>query len=214
MFSRTKLFVASIAIGLSLCLLPSISYAETYHTVKPKDTLWSISRTYGVEESVIRELNNLQDDLIYPGQKLQITMDDSNVVLEGEAKSNCTPVDDLCQQILNYAQTLIGVPYRSNGSSPAGFDCSGYTNYVYKQFNIILPRTSGGQYKFGKPVSAKEAKPGDLVAFGSNGRINHVGIYMGDGRFIHSSSSRGITISRLHDSYWGPRLVGYSRVVE
>lgn len=212
MFFRTKLFLTLTVIGFLFCLMSSVSYAATYHVVQPNDTIWSISQIYGVNTSAVRELNNLQDDLIHPGQKLLICSDssDNNVTLARNTKSDN---NDLGCRIIEYAKTLIGVPYRSGGSSPAGFDCSGYTNYVYKQFNINLPRTSGGQYNCGKPVSANEAKPGDLVAFSSGSRINHVGIYIGSGNFIHSSSSRGITISSLNDSYWGPRFVGYSRVI-
>lgn len=218
MSSRTKLFIASMVLEISLCLLPGISYADTCHIVEPNDTLWGISKTYGVKENVIRELNNLHNDLIHPGQKLVISKDGNRGVNNRKVNNrgqiaSRSGNNNLANRILSYAKTLIGVPYRSNGSTPAGFDCSGYTNFVYKQFNIKLPRTSGGQYKFGKPVSASQAKPGDLVAFKCNGRINHVGIFMGNGKFIHSSSSRGITVSRLHDSYWGPRFLGYSRVI-
>lgn len=202
-----------MALGISLCIIPGISYADTCHIVEPNDTLWGICQTYGVKENVIRELNNLQNDLIHPGQNLVISKDNATEANNKVQNTSHSGNNNLANQILNYAKTLIGVPYRSNGSTPAGFDCSGYTNYVYKQFNINLPRTSGDQYKFGKPISANQAKPGDLVAFRCNGRINHVGIFMGNGKFIHSSSSRGITISRLRDSYWGPRFLGYSRVI-
>jgi peptidoglycan endopeptidase LytE len=114
---------------------------------------------------------------------------------------------------LDYAKTFIGTPYRSGGSSPKGFDCSGYTSYVYKNFGIDLPRTAADQYNYGQVVSAAEAKPGDLVAFKSGGSISHVGIYMGGGKFIHSSSSRGIMISEVYDSYWGKKVLGFSRVM-
>lgn len=217
MFSRTKLFVASMAVGISLCVLPSVSYADTCYTVQQGDTLWRIAQNHEVKEDTIRVLNNLHSDLLYPGQKLVISKDgDKDKKLETVQSTPLPQVsenNERAEQILNYAQTFIGIPYRSGGSSPSGFDCSGYTSYVYKNFEINLPRTAAAQYNFGRAVSASQAAPGDLVAFRSNGYISHVGIYMGNGKFIHSSSSKGIMISRVHDSYWGPRLLGYSRVI-
>jgi len=203
--------------GVLFFLLPGNSYADTSHIVKPGDTLWKISQTYNVKTDIILELNNLHSDLIYPGQKLLIVKD-NNTEIDTEIDTNAqsfTPLEDnnLVSQLLNYAKTFIGTPYRSSGSSPGGFDCSGYTSYVYKQFKIDLPRVSKDQYKFGKSVDASQAKPGDLVAFTSNGRINHVGIYIGNGEFIHSSSTQGVVISKINDPYWGPRFSGYSRVV-
>lgn len=218
-----------MAMGILLCILPGISYAATYHVVKPNDTLWSISQTYGLKVDDISKLNSLQSELIYPGQKLVVSnnIDDGNAMDNNTAAElNPQPVlppenivlpsedEGIACQILEYAKKFIGTPYRSAGSSPAGFDCSGYTTYVYKQFNINLPRTSRDQYKFGKAVCASEAKPGDLVAFASSGRVHHVGIYMGNGEFIHSSSKEGIVISKTNDAYWGPRVAGYRRVIQ
>ncbi len=222
MFCRTKLLLSLVAMGILLCILPGISYAATYHVVKPNDTLWGISQTYGLKVDELSKLNNLQSELIYPGQKLVVSnnIDDNNVAVDNNTAVELNPQPvlppedkSIAGQILNYAKIFIGTPYRSAGSSPVGFDCSGYTTYVYKQFNINLPRTSRDQYKFGKAVCAGEAKPGDLVAFASNGRVHHVGIYIGNNEFIHSSSKEGIVISKTNDPYWGPRLAGYRRVI-
>jgi len=219
MFNKVKLFLSLIAVTILFCILPRISYAETYHTVEPKETLWGISRIYGITVDKLMELNNLESDLIFPGQRLLISKDP----VEGENVAQDNVIDeeikddedkDLASQIIDFAKTLIGTSYKSAGSSPEGFDCSGFTSYVYKQFNIELPRVAQDQYYFGKAVSANEAKPGDLIAFAYKGYIHHVGIYIGNGEFIHSSSNDGIVITKTNDSYWGPRILGYCRVLE
>ncbi|HHY41545.1 MAG TPA: peptidoglycan endopeptidase [Thermoanaerobacterales bacterium] len=186
--------------------------------VQPKETLWRISQIYGLTVDELFQLNGLNSDLIFPGQRLIVSKDDAtdeNVEESSAADEEVVVEEDsLASQILDFAKTFIGTPYKSAGSSPGGFDCSGFTSYVYKQFNIDLPRVAQDQYNFGKIVSSSEAKPGDLVAFAQNGYIHHVGIYMGNGEFIHSSSTEGVVITKTNDAYWGPRLLGFSRVLE
>lgn len=92
-------------------------------------------------------------------------------------------------EIVAYAKSFLGTPYVHGGSSPKGFDCSGFTQYVYAHFGGSLPRTSAGQYGTGDYVEKSQLKPGDLVFFTSSSRISHVGIYVGGGSFIHSPQS-------------------------
>ena len=219
MLNRAKVPISIIAVAVVFCiLLPGICYAASYHVVQPKETLWGISRIYGLTVDELCKLNNLQSELIFPGQMLIVGKDDGNVetIVEGNESEEQTAdeVNDLVGKILEFAKGLIGSPYKKAGSSPKGFDCSGFTSYVFKQFNIELPRVSGDQYNFGKAVSADEAKAGDLIAFTNKGRIFHVGIYLGNGEFIHSSSSQGVVITKTSDTYWGPRLLGFCRVLE
>jgi cell wall-associated NlpC family hydrolase len=109
---------------------------------------------------------------------------------------------------------LIGTKYKSGGTSTNGFDCSGFTSFVFKTFKISLPRTSGEQSKVGKKVAKDDLQAGDLVFFNTNGRgVSHVGIYVGDGKFAHASSSKGVTISGLSDSYYVNRYMGARRVM-
>ncbi|MFY9440619.1 MAG: LysM peptidoglycan-binding domain-containing C40 family peptidase [Tepidanaerobacteraceae bacterium] len=218
MVNRAKVLISLIAMAVMFCMLPGISYAANYHVVQPKETLWGISRLYGLTVDELFRLNNLQSDLIHPGQRLLVSkdeaegenFDESHAATEEAAEEE----KDLATQIIDFAKTFIGTPYKSAGSSPGGFACSGFTSYVYKQFDIDLPRVAQDQYHFGKAVSSEEAKAGDLVAFAHNGYIHHVGIYMGNGEFIHSSSTEGIVITKTSDIYWGPRLLGYCRVLE
>ncbi|WP_405105945.1 C40 family peptidase [Paenibacillus sp. FSL K6-1217] len=108
----------------------------------------------------------------------------------------------------------IGTKYVSGGVSTNGFDCSGFTMYVFDKIGINLPHQSGSQYQMGSAVSRDEMRPGDLVFFNTSGKgVSHVGIYVGDGEFAHASSSRGVTISSLSDSYYVNRYVGAKRIM-
>lgn len=108
----------------------------------------------------------------------------------------------------------IGTKYVSGGVSTNGFDCSGFTMYVFDKIGINLPHQSGSQYQMGTTISRDNLREGDLVFFNTSGRgISHVGIYVGDGKFAHASSSKGVTISSLSDSYYVNRYVGAKRIM-
>jgi peptidoglycan hydrolase-like protein with peptidoglycan-binding domain len=115
--------------------------------------------------------------------------------------------------ILSTAKGLIGVPYVWGGTTPSGFDCSGYTGYVFAKNGITLPRNSGDQYRTGTPVAYSSLIPGDLVFFSLNGSgtVSHVGIYIGGGEFINATTGKGVTISSF-TSYWTNAYVGARRV--
>lgn len=109
---------------------------------------------------------------------------------------------------------VIGVSYKSGGTTAKGFDCSGFTSYVFKKLGLTLPRSSVSQYKVGTAVPKSQLKAGDLVFFNTSGRgVSHVGIYIGGGKFAHSSSSRGVTITAINSSYFGKRYIGAKRVM-
>ena len=121
------------------------------------------------------------------------------------------------QQIANYAKQFKGYSYVYGGSSPSGFDCSGFTSYVYAQFGYKLNRTASGQLSNGKAVSKSQLQPGDLVLFrkaGSSKAATHVGLYIGGGQFIHASTpSTGVIISSINSSYYQGCFVGARRIV-
>ena len=106
-------------------------------------------------------------------------------------------------QLFSSIDDLLGTHYRSGGTTPEGFDCSGFVQYLYKQnFRILLPRTSGELALLGTMVPKKELQPGDLVFFSSDGsRVDHVGIFIGDNRFAHASTG-GVSINKLLDQYY------------
>ena len=108
----------------------------------------------------------------------------------------------LGRRIVASSMQYLGVPYVFGGTTPNGFDCSGYVRYVFANAGIYLPRTADAQYECGYPVSTAELVPGDLVFFSTyEAGASHVGIYLGDGNFINASSSRGVSIASLYSSY-------------
>lgn len=110
------------------------------------------------------------------------------------------------------AMRFLGVPYSFGGTSSSGFDCSGYVQHVFAMLGLRLPRTADAQYEVGQRVA--QVEPGDLVFFQTySPGASHVGIYVGNGNFIHSSSSHGVTVSALRDSYWSARYLGAKRVL-
>ena len=119
-------------------------------------------------------------------------------------------------QVVEYAKKYLGYKYVAGGSSPKGFDCSGFTTYVFKHFGISLNRASKGQIKNGVAVEKSKLQAGDLVIFNneSNSAIGHVGIYIGSGKFIHAANKKeGVTITELSMSYYSKRYVGARRVI-
>ncbi len=118
-------------------------------------------------------------------------------------------------KILAEAQKYLGTPYVYGGASPSGFDCSGFVYYVLKQFGLSPYRTPADQYKMGTSVSKAELKPGDIVFFAGTyaSGISHVGIYAGNGQFIHSPNSRStVSYSDLSSGYWANHYYGARRV--
>lgn len=118
------------------------------------------------------------------------------------------------EQIVAFAEQFLGTPYVWAGSSPSGFDCSGFVSYVFKNFGYTVNRTAASMYTNGVAVDKSELQIGDAVFFASSSEsIGHVGIYIGDGEFIHSSSGCGyVTISGLDESYYSRMYVGARRI--
>ena len=113
--------------------------------------------------------------------------------------------------VLAYAMQFVGYPYVYGGSSTSGFDCSGFTQYVYKHFGVTLNRTAAAQSSNGTAVSRSNLQPGDLVMFGSP--INHVGIYAGGGRIVHAANpSRGVTTDTINSGYYNTNYVCARRI--
>lgn len=109
-----------------------------------------------------------------------------------------------------------GTRYRSGGQTPAGFDCSGFVRFMFdKVFNMSLPRSSNEMSAMGNKVSRDDLQPGDLVFFHSKSqRINHVGIFIGNDTFVHSSLTKGITEDQLQHEYYEKRFAGAVRLLE
>lgn len=117
-------------------------------------------------------------------------------------------------RLIAVARQYIGTPYYYGGTSPSGFDCSGFTQYVFSQVGINLQRTADAQFGQGRQVDSNTLKTGDLVFFSTyEAGPSHVGIYIGSGRFIHSGSSTGVTVSSLSDGYWRGNYYGATRIL-
>ncbi|MFD1031869.1 C40 family peptidase [Metaplanococcus flavidus] len=117
-------------------------------------------------------------------------------------------------QLVSTAQQFVGTPYKWAGTSPSGFDCSGYIQYVFAKNGVSLPRTTSQMYATGTAVSKSNLQVGDLVFFNTTGRgVSHAGIYVGSNNFIHTSSSKGVMVSSINDPYyWGSKYIGAKRV--
>lgn len=126
--------------------------------------------------------------------------------------AKAVPASGNGSSVVATANQYIGSKYVYGGTTPSGFDCSGFTSYVYKQYGVNLNRTAAGQYSNGVAVSKSELQPGDLVMFGKSG-INHVGIYVGGGKMVHAANpSRGVTTDTINSGYYGTNYVGARRV--
>lgn len=115
--------------------------------------------------------------------------------------------------VLRTAEEQLGTPYRFGGTGPQGFDCSGLAQFAYRSAGIAIPRTAAAQRRAAEPVSPGALQPGDLVFF-ATGRdgVDHVGIYAGDGRFVHApASGRVVSFADLDDPWYAARFVGAGR---
>ena len=198
-----------LAVGLLLSSSTVTTFAATPYTVKSGDTLWKISQKTGVSARNLATYNNLSNlNILRVGEKLQIP----------------TFSDLKREHVVNYAKTFLGkVPYVYGGSTPRGFDCSGFVQYVYSKEGISLPRISSDQATVGAYVPASKLKAGDLVFMADTSstaakRLNgvtHVAIWLGNDSMIESSSAANNVII-VHNvwlnpyykaHYWGARDV-------
>jgi cell wall-associated NlpC family hydrolase len=135
------------------------------------------------------------------------------ILMEKNIKGNNENTQDKAKQITDAAKSFIGVPYKFGGTTPKGFDCSGFVQYVFDKRKITLPRAADAQYKVGKVIMQKDLQQGDLVFFSTYEKgASHCGVYLEQGKFIHASS-HGVMISRLDESYWKTRYLGARRVI-
>jgi cell wall-associated NlpC family hydrolase len=118
--------------------------------------------------------------------------------------------------IVSQARMHAGIAYRPGGASPAGFDCSGFVQYLYSQAGVALPRTAEAQFDAGRSLRPRDIAAGDLVFFRTDGhRVSHVGIATGDGGFIHAPNARSrVRVDRLDAAYWADHFAGARRIVE
>ena len=118
------------------------------------------------------------------------------------------------QQIATSALSYVGCAYLYGGTTPDGFDCSGFVQYVYSVNGISINRTANAQLADGYEVSYEAMQPGDLIYFGSDGTVTHVGLYVGDGNFVHAQNTEtGVVVTNLSESYYANRFMYALRIV-
>lgn len=230
MVSKRNLLVLLLSCVLVLLLVP-VALASSTYTVKNGDSLWSIARKNNTTVDKLIKLNNLKSDLLQPGMRLTVSSQASSSYTATPSRAAVTqkvvyqPVVSRSgsgvtgQDIIALAAKYLGTPYHYGGASPGGFDCSGFVGYCYKQYGYSLPRTAAGMAGVGTVVSRDNLQCGDVILFqgtaGSYG-ITHVGIYVGSGQFIHSSSTngRGVVYSTVNDGYYLAHYYGARRIID
>lgn len=218
---------------------PSQNMAGAYHIVKKGDTIYKIAKRYSLSESDIKEMNNLHSSKLKIGQKLVVYKDTKpthsaslNKTLDAEANfelkgieediayNSFTDAEDISKmsikdRIVAFAKKMLHLPYRFGGNSLMGIDCSAYVQKVYSRVGIDIPRSAREQFKVGESVEKEKLSVGDLVFFRTYASFpSHVGIYLGNNLFIHSSSkSKKVTIDSLDTPYYVKRFIGAKRLI-
>ena len=181
----------------------SESLLSTTKTATSRGTLTSREQEIANTTSANTDNSNKTNSKSNTSQNTTSSSTESNTTTSDTTAGNGT-------NVVNYAMQFLGNKYVYGGTTPSGFDCSGFTQYVYKHFGVNINRTAAAQYSNGTAVTDLQA--GDLVMFGKSG-INHVGIYMGGNTFIHAAnSSRGVTTDTLASGYYKTNYVGARRI--
>lgn len=204
-----------------------------HHKITKSDCLWKIAKKYNVSVKEIKIVNNLKTDLLKIGKILQIPvktkqiitnkkLDNKKYVVDKKEQisyekildSNLEGISSDKKKLIILARQYLGVRYRWGGTTSRGFDCSGFVYAMFRKIGINLPHSSSAQFKIGKPIKLKDLKPGDRVYFHTYRRgASHAGIYIGNGFFIHASSTGGrvVKISSLYERYYSKRFLGGRR---
>jgi len=195
---------------------PSVKEAQA-PIIPPLTDSAEIARTRARAQAVMDSI-----DLVRSG--VTVAKPDEGIRTSESVFPHPEPPRELVDELLDYAKTFIGVPYRLGASGPERFDCSGFTSYVFREFGYDLPHNSTMQFRDCVPVeSFSELRKGDLVFFGARNNIRnigHVGIVVdvdlerGMFRFIHASSSNGVEIQRSTSPYFMMRYMGAGRVLK
>ncbi|UUV20453.1 C40 family peptidase [Paenimyroides aestuarii] len=197
-----KNLALTFATLIAVCLTTEVS-AQTAKKTTTVTTTSQKAKEEATIANINKKMNAIDDELDKPSKKV-------------ERKKYCY----LTEQLLNVANDYQGIRYQWGGMSRSGMDCSGFVKSAFDQFNINLPRTSREMASRGERVAASEAKPGDLIFFKNGGSrvINHVGIVIevngDDIKFIHSATSKGVSINSTKEAYYSRGFVQINRVYD
>lgn len=191
--------------------------ADYVTSIQPPVTMYATSklnlRDGASTDANIIDTVSVGDELAITGEAVDgwytVTYGDITCYASADYVSDTKPdvSSSTSSSIASYALQFVGCSYRYGATGPSVFDCSGFTRYVYAHFGISLVHSAAGQAGYGTAVSKSELQPGDLVFFYSP--ISHVGIYIGNGQFVHASNSRtGVIVSNLNDSYYSSHYAG------
>lgn len=194
------------------------------HEVQRGQTLWAVSKLYGTTVEALVQANGLEGTELKAGQTLLIPVHPDTISVWVQVRTeDGTPawvqrrhlmLGSLepagRERVLDLARKFTGVPYRWGGQSPNGADCSGFVHEVFRLAGYSIPRMADQQYEDAEEVETPA--PGDLVFFSTyEPGPSHVGIYVGEGRFVHASSSQGVSEASLDEDYFKERFLGARR---
>jgi peptidoglycan endopeptidase LytE len=193
------------------------------YRVKRGDTVENVAMKFGIEGDDILESNNNLSRRLSPGKVLLIPRKEDSETEDDFVDLSTRTLkpwksDEERYMLVKVAKSFMGAPYRYGGESLRGLDCSAFVKKIYDIFDVQLPRIARDQYKTGPRISREELSVGDLVFFKTKRYAKyptHVGIYIGEGNFIHSSSTRariGVTIDSLQTDFYNRAYIGATRV--
>ncbi len=221
MNGRLKRFLVGVMVGSTLfCVVPKAD------TLTGNEEVVQESDNEGICETIYSRIADGRGIIdVLNGEELGIRASigvdtPPRGITKGSNMKNVVNSDDLSSdednigaKIADFAKGLVGKPYSYGSVGPNSFDCSGFVVYVYGIFGIDLPRASQSQAYSGDRISRSDLKPGDLVFSNTYSSLSHVGVYLGDGKFVHAASpSSGVTISSINDDYYGSRYAWATRV--
>ncbi len=234
MFQLKKMISGAATIVLCLGLFAFSSFADEIQTGTVSASVLNLRSDPGTSSKVIGSMTrgDKLSILESSGDWLKVKTSDGEtgwaysqyIALSKESDDNTSvkqsdKATDLSEQLVKFSKTLLGTEYVYGGTTPKGFDCSGFVQYVFKRFDISLERVAASQSTQGSRVSSQDLSAGDLVFFDTDGghnSISHVGIYIGGGQFIHAasgSSTRKVIISDITSGYYANNFMKARRII-